>query len=573
MNPRLRLVALALLTTSTATTLWAQQDWSMYQANASHTGFTPIQIGFQTAAQRWSVRYGTYSNSAATTGGGKVFFASNDKKLIALDTATGAEAWRVDLTSTQYLSPPAFNDGKVYIQTCNHATDTYLRCYRADTGALVFQSAHQAQWETYLAPTFYDGKVYVNGGYYGGMYAFDGTSGQQLWFRALAQYDRWTPAVTATTCYAYAGNQFSAVDRATGAIAYQITDTNFYWSGYSMYQAPVLGGRDDAFVINGGRLVRFNLLTRAIGYEIPGSFTGQCAVKDGVVYAIQSGSLQARNQNDGALLWSWSNPGDNLYGSVALTLGHAFVHGNNNTYAIDLATHLSAWTVAGAGEMSITQGAIYLSRTDGFVTSFGFVPQPSPLAMVPDAQAWTQGPRVITVRGTAFQTDPTGLRVRVGGVPAQNITVVNDTTATVTVPVVTPGVYDVEVENTYGRGTLRNGFAVTPAIASGPLPRPNDTMALTLYQPVNEQTLALIGFNVPQTFAFPPFQGSMCINPSNAVGFLYLSGWFQPTFQFGLPIPNNPGLTGVNVLLQTLSGPSLWSLDGAFSNCLSFQIR
>ena len=183
------------------------------------------------------------------------------------------------------------------------------------------------------------------------------------------------------------------------------------------------------------------------------------------------------------------------------------------------------------------------------------------------------GPRVITVRGTAFQTDPTGLRVRVGGVPAQNITVVNDTTATVTVPVVTPGVYDVEVENTYGRGTLRNGFAVTPAIASGPLPRPNDTMALTLYQPVNEQTLALIGFNVPQTFAFPPFQGSMCINPSNAVGFLYLSGWFQPTFQFGLPIPNNPGLTGVNVLLQTLSGPSLWSLDGAFSNCMSFQIR
>ena len=85
--------------------------------------------------------------------------------------------------------------------------------------------------------------------------------------------------------------------------------------------------------------------------------------------------------------------------------------------------------------------------------------------------------------------------------------------------------------------------------------------------------MALIGFNVPQPFAFPPFQGSMCINPSNAVGFLYLAGWFQPTFQFGLPIPNNPGLTGVNVLLQTLSGPSLWALDGAFSNCLSFQIR
>ena len=61
----------------------------------------------------------------------------------------------------------------------------------------MFQAPHSAQWERYYAPTIYDGSVYVNGGYYGGMYGFDAFGGAQQWFNSLPQYDEWTPAVEA----------------------------------------------------------------------------------------------------------------------------------------------------------------------------------------------------------------------------------------------------------------------------------------------------------------------------------------------------------------------------------------
>jgi len=103
------------------------------------------------------------------------------------------------------VNPPSYAYGNVYIQTGNHGTDTYLRAYRADTGELVFQSAHAAQWERYYAPTIADGVVFVNGGYYGRMYAVDAFTGQQLWYLSLPQYDQWTAAVDDAMTYAYVG--------------------------------------------------------------------------------------------------------------------------------------------------------------------------------------------------------------------------------------------------------------------------------------------------------------------------------------------------------------------------------
>ena len=85
--------------------------------------------------------------------------------------------------------------------------------------------------------------------------------------------------------------------------------------------------------------------------------------------------------------------------------------------------------------------------------------------------------------------------------------------------------------------------------------------------------LAMIAFNTPQQLTFPPFEGTLCIAPHEAINLVFLPGWIQSTFPLALPIPNNPNLTGVDVLIQSVAGPSLWTLQGAFSNCKSFQIQ
>ena len=95
------------------------------------------------------------------------------------------------------VNPPAYANGKVYIQTGKGTSSPppYLTAYNGKSGTMVFQSTFAAQWENYLAPTPYGGNIYINGGYYGGMYSFNGSSGSQNWFANVPQYDGWTPAM------------------------------------------------------------------------------------------------------------------------------------------------------------------------------------------------------------------------------------------------------------------------------------------------------------------------------------------------------------------------------------------
>src|SRR4029079_15673100 len=115
--------------------------------------------------------------------------------LYALDAARRAALVATTFGSVVSVDPPSYAYGNVYVQTCNNARDTFLHAFDGQTGERVFRTAHGAQWERYFAPTIHGGRVYVDGGTYGGMYAFDALTGGQLWFAGLQQYDQWTPAI------------------------------------------------------------------------------------------------------------------------------------------------------------------------------------------------------------------------------------------------------------------------------------------------------------------------------------------------------------------------------------------
>jgi outer membrane protein assembly factor BamB len=358
--------------------------WPMYQVNPRHTGSLSVSFDPTEFTLRWQRTLATgHAVNPVTVADGKVFaslvvYFDKIPQFFALDSRDGSTLWSKTFTSTALggvfsVNPPAYAYGNVYVQTCNNGGDTWLRAFDANTGAVVFQSPHQAQWERYYAPTIFQGSVYVDGGEYGGMYAFDAFSGQELWFAWLPQYDEWTPAVDQAQTYAYVGEYAPGLyvfDRSTGTQLFMIPDPGFQWNGWSMQLAPVLGDFGEVLAIHDGRLISFDLTSRTIGWQQSGGFAGQPTISGGEIYAASLNGLQVLDEAKGQPIWSWTPPsGEMIQGSLVVTNTDVFVSTNANVYAIDLLSHQSVWSFAGAGRLAIGDNSLYIASDNGTLTA------------------------------------------------------------------------------------------------------------------------------------------------------------------------------------------------------------
>jgi outer membrane protein assembly factor BamB len=374
--------AVALAASAVAAGKTSVQPWTTYQGNALHTGYVPVTLDATQFVESWSMPIGDSGASLqqATEADGMVYVSQNGyfngQGLYVLNAQDGTILWNLPFPDIFSVNPPAYDDGNVYIQTVNNSGDTWVRAYEADSGTPIFQSAAAAQWENYLAPTIVDHTLYVDGGEYGGMYSFDGKTGAQNWFDAqLAQYDQWTPAVDATEAYTYLGSQFSdesgtfsAVNRVTGVADYTISDPNFVWTGWSMYQAPAIGTQNDALVFNGSRLLSFDLQKHRIRWTQAAGYASQPSVANGTIYIVNNGTLAALDESTGRQLWMWSTPADALSGPVAVTDSHVFVCGHSTTYAIDVDTHQMVWNYPDAGALTLSEGQLLIAGSTGTLT-------------------------------------------------------------------------------------------------------------------------------------------------------------------------------------------------------------
>jgi outer membrane protein assembly factor BamB len=391
----------------TSIPLGGNDSWPMFQANAAHTGFLPIDLDPAQFTLRWQQDIGgTFALNPVAAGDGKVYvtlgiYFNNVPQLFALDATDGHTLWSKSFGDIFSVNPPSYAYGKVYIQTGNHGSDTWLRAFDGATGTLVFQAPHTAQWERYFAPTIYDGKVYVDGGYYGGMYAFDAFTGAQLWFvNTLPQYDQWTPAVDATRAYAYLGEYTPGLyvrDRATGAAAGFIADATFDWNGWSMNMAPVLGDQHDVFGIHDGRLIAFDTATNSIRYQLVGPYTGQPSYNAGRVYAVKTGRLVVLDEMTGAEIWAWTPPIGQIAGPMILTRTHVIASTSQVVYAVSLATHQDVWSYPASGSLAIADDTLYIASADGMlraITAPGSRLTPSALVVDLSATSSSNGNRV-----------------------------------------------------------------------------------------------------------------------------------------------------------------------------------
>lgn len=203
---------------------------------------------------------------------------------MALDAATGSQRWSQSFGSISSIDPPAYADGVVYVTTGGHE-DSFLRAFDAASGTLLFSAPYDNQWSRWQAPVVSGGNVYMAGGYYGGMYSFDG-AGTQRWFNQMGQYEDFTPALGNGRVYGLTGQispQVLVVDPATGERVDSLTDPVLEQMSDAPTGTPVLGALQDLLTTEAGMVLAYDIQHRGTLWRASGEFRGLPVVANAVV--------------------------------------------------------------------------------------------------------------------------------------------------------------------------------------------------------------------------------------------------------------------------------------------------
>lgn len=365
-------------------------DWTMFQGNAAHTGYVPVTLDPDKFTTRWQQAAttvpGTYLTDVASTAtSGGLLFVSGNNHLFALKEFDGSTSWSYDFSTLQFpsVNPPGIAKGVAYV-AAGQQSSTYLFSFDTANGTVLSKSEMSSQWENYLAPTIGAKGVYTNAGTYGGLYGFT-TTGQQLFFDYEAQTSLWTPAVDANGVYTYTGI-LQVSDPVTGAVTHSIADPTFTNYTYVIGGSPVIGAPGSIFVANyensvlngggiGNTLLNFRVSSNSIAWQIPGDYPSTPAYYNGRVYAGNNNpvQLEIREESDGKLLWSWVPPqaGDvGFISEVLLTKNLVFVSTNLATYAVDLTTHETVWSMPLVGKLSLSSNGVFYIQAANQISAF-----------------------------------------------------------------------------------------------------------------------------------------------------------------------------------------------------------
>ncbi len=116
--------------------------------------------------------------SRPVSDGLRVFQASMDHHIYALDLDTGAEIWSVDLGGAVLYSPTLSEDGMLYVSSLKRN----LVALRTEDGSLLWERNFEN--DLWTQPALADGKLYL-GDIAGKVYAVSAADGSDLWSQAL----------------------------------------------------------------------------------------------------------------------------------------------------------------------------------------------------------------------------------------------------------------------------------------------------------------------------------------------------------------------------------------------------
>ena len=365
-------------------------DWTMFQGNASHTGYVPVTLAPLTFRESYAVKLSDTALNAVACAGDWVFVTNHayyTPSMLFEVNPRGGRQWEYSFGSIYGVNSPAYDKGKVFVQTSGHS-DAYLYAFDYKEGALDIRMRIEDQWSTYYSPTIYDDIIYTPGGYYHGVYAlcpYDRLR-PYVWITPLQTCESWTPAVDNDHIYAFSYEvegfpYLTVLDRATGLVDFEIPDTGHNASGFWLgAQAPVIGSRGNILATNFHRLLSFDLDSRSLAYGITEDFYGQVTLANGTLYVKNGERIDARAEADGTLLWTWSPPAedpawlaeeamlatDNLLFVSCAKPDYSPATYVGKTFAVDLVTHQTVWTYDLGGHLALSaSGSLIIAAPNG----------------------------------------------------------------------------------------------------------------------------------------------------------------------------------------------------------------
>lgn len=224
----------------------------------------------------------------------------------------------------------------------------------------------------------------------------------------------------------------------------------------------------------------------------------------------------------------------------------------------------------GPGEMSASDNGVYvfLSTNTGVRMLTLGTPPPKVTAVVPGAVPYDT-PTPVTVAGKFFSLG-SAPQVTIGGLAANGVVVVNDTTIQCTTPVLNPGPATVTVANEHGAGALPGGLLATPALTFVGTPQFGGSVTGTFHVQPGVAIAAFLGLGPSQPTPLPPYGGEWCLKAQRVL--FEVPFWPLDNLQFTITIPNVPSLVGSDLLVQGLVGPDLPGGLGAFTNCVTLDL-
>jgi hypothetical protein len=362
----------------TFTTVSTANTWPGVGGDVRHSGYNAAETGTTPLTFAWNAGLSTAALAPVAYEGGRVFataqtYFAASTLLWALDATTGSTQWTHDFGDVHNVGQPAVYQGRVLVGQNDSSPGTFLWSFNAANGALNWASPVGSQWEYYWSPIVAGNAVYMNGGYYGGLYGFNLTTGAQLFFNSsLEQYDEWSPAYDNNTVYTFVSGNLRAHDPLTGVIQWT-RNVTWNWAGWSMKSSPVIGA-GMIYVIAPPALYAINPTTHIVDWSTTGfNYTGTPAVAGGSVYAISAGILRSLNAATGAFQWSFA--GDTALNHPPVIAGdHVFVSSDANVYAVRISDGVQEWTSPIGGWISVAGGKLFVSRPNGVLTAYTLTP-------------------------------------------------------------------------------------------------------------------------------------------------------------------------------------------------------
>ncbi|HVS92578.1 MAG TPA: PQQ-binding-like beta-propeller repeat protein [Mucilaginibacter sp.] len=311
-----------------------------------------------------------------------LYFGSNDGVFYAVDPASGAEKWHINIGSAINSSPAVFN-GTIYFIARNQ------NLYAADAGTgritwkynLGKEISNENYWDYYSSsPAILANRLYTGSGD-GNLYAFDLATKKLLWKYNACSRIRTTPAlVNELVIFGTKDGAVYAVNKKNGRFTWKYTTAgssikfeDFGNDKTSIYCSPAV---DDHNVLVGGRDGFLYCLDPATGkekwkFDHNGSWVLSTAIKDGVGY-VGSGSaffLQAVDLATGKELWRFKTASA-VFSSITISGDLLyFADLTGNIYAVNRTTGKQKWCFpVGYRVFStpvIASGHIYTGADDG----------------------------------------------------------------------------------------------------------------------------------------------------------------------------------------------------------------